>query len=257
MTKIHHTAIVDPTAVLDEGCCIGPYCNVGPKVFLGKSCLLYSHVVLHGPCAIGARNTFYPFCSIGQRTQDLKYEGEPTLLEIGERNTFREGVTVNRGTTPKSKTVIGNYSNFLAYSHVAHNCKVGNHIVFSNSATLAGHVCVGDYAIIGGLTAAHQFCRIGQHAIVGGCSKIVQDVPPFMIADGNPAEIHGVNVIGLKRFGFGEGELLTLKEAYRLLYRSNLNVQQALERIRQEMEPNRNINALISFVTSSNRGIIR
>ncbi|QQY08314.1 MAG: acyl-ACP--UDP-N-acetylglucosamine O-acyltransferase [Candidatus Xiphinematobacter sp.] len=257
MTRIHHTAIVDSTAILEEGCCIGPYCNVGPKVFLGKSCVLHSHVVLHGPCTIGVKNTFYPFCSIGQRTQDLKYEGEPTHLEIGKSNTFREGVTINRGTTQKSKTVIGNYSNFLAYSHVAHDCEVGNHIVFSNGATLAGHVCVEDHAVIGGLTAAHQFCRIGQHAIVGGCSKIVQDVPPFMIADGNPAEIHGINVVGLKRFGFGEGELLTLKGAFRILYRSNLNVQQALKRIRQEMGSSSNINTLISFITSSHRGIIR
>jgi len=257
MTKIHHTAIVDPAAVLDEGCCIGPYCSVGPNVFLGESCVLHSHVVLSGPCTIGARNTFYPFCSIGQCSQDLKYEGEPTLLEIGESNTFREGVTINRSTTQKSKTVIGNCSNFLAYSHVAHDCKVGDHIVFSNSATLAGHVCVEDYAIIGGLTAAHQFCRIGQHSIIGGCSKIVQDVPPFMIADGNPAEVHGINVVGLKRFGFEEDELLALKGAYRLLYRSNLNVQQAIKRIQGEMGPNRNINALVSFVISSNRGIIR
>lgn len=256
MIKIHPTAIVDSTVILDEGCHIGPYCQVGPGVLLGKDCILHSHVVLQGPCAIGAQNIFYPFCSIGQRTQDLKYRGEPTALEIGTSNTFREFVTINRSTTPESKTVIGDHGNFLAYSHIAHDCTVGNHILFSNNGTLAGHVRVEDYAIIGGLTAVHQFCRIGQHAIIGGCSKIVQDVPPFMIADGNPAAIHGINIIGLKRFGFRESEVSMLKKAHRFLYRSKLNLQQALEKL-QEMQPNNNINLLISFVTSSNRGIIR
>lgn len=257
MTNIHPTAIVDSTVLLDEECHIGPYCNLGPKVILGKGCVLHSHVIIHGPCVVGAQNAFYPFCSIGQRTQDLKYRGEPTVLEIGEGNTFREFVTINRSTTPESKTMIGNHGHFLAYSHIAHDCIVGNYIVFSNNSTLAGHVCVGDYATIGGLTAVHQFCRIGQHAIVGGCSKIVQDVPPFMIADGNPATIHGINSVGLKRLGFADSEVAMLKEAHRLLYRANLNVQQAMKQIQEEMRPNKNINILISFVISSNRGIIR
>lgn len=257
MTEVHPTAVIDPSAIIGNGCLIGPYCVIGPEVVLGENCILYNHVVLQGPCIIAARNKFYPFSSIGQRTQDLKYQGEPTLLQIGEGNTFREFVTINRSTAPESQTIVGNHGNFLAYSHIAHDCIVGDHVVFSNNGTLAGHVVVEDYAIIGGLTAVHQFCRIGQHAITGGCSKIVQDVPPFMVVDGNPAKVRGVNVRGLMRRGFEDWELSTFKKAYQILYRSNLNVCQALEKIREEMPLSPHIQALLSFVESSKRGIIR
>jgi UDP-N-acetylglucosamine acyltransferase len=257
MTEIHPTAVIDPSAVIDDGCKIGPYCVIGPEVVLGKDCILHEHVVMRGPSHIGAQNEFYPFSSIGQRTQDLKYQGEPTSLIIGEGNIFREFVTVHRSTLPGSKTVIGNQGNFLAYSHIAHDCVVGNHVIFSNNGTLAGHVCVGDYAIIGGLTAVHQFCRIGEHAITGGCSKIVQDVPPFMIVDGNPAEVRAVNTIGLKRRGFKEDEISALKEIYRILYRSDLNVRQALERIRKEIPCSTSVETLLSFIESTSRGIVR
>ena len=171
----------------------------------------------------GAKNKFYAYCSIGQQTQDLKYRGEPTYLEIGDENTFREFVTVNRSTTSEGKTRIGNSGNFLAYSHIGHDCTVGDHVVFSNNGTLAGHVQVGDHAVMGGLTAVHQFCRIGRFAITGGCSKIVQDVPPFMIADGNPAEIRGVNLIGLERKNYPPESVKLIKEAFRLIYRSKYN----------------------------------
>lgn len=256
MTEIHPTAIVDSSAVIGDDCKIGPYCVVGPRVELGENCILHGHIVLQGPTIIGRQNEFYPFCSIGERTQDLKYKGEPTQLKIGDHNVFREFVTVNRSTLRESQTVIGNQGIFLAYSHVAHDCTVGNHVVFSNNGTLAGHVIVEDYAIIGGLTAIHQFCRIGQHAITGGCSKIVQDVPPFMIADGNPAEARGINTIGLKRRGFHESEISALKDAHRILYRSQLNVRPALKRIREEVPLIEPVQAFLSFVESSSRGIV-
>jgi len=257
MTDIHPTAIVDPSAVVGEGTEIGPYCVVGPEVLLGEHCHLMAHVTLAGPTRIGNGNRIYPYCSIGQRSQDLKYVGEPTYLEIGDRNTFREFCTVNRGTAPGSKTTIGNDGNFLAYAHVAHDCVVGNHVIFSNNGTLAGHVIVEDHAVIGGLTGIHQFCCIGQYAITGGCTKIVQDVPPFMIADGNPAEVRGINQVLLERQGFAPEEIRLLREAYKLIYRSNLNTSQALEAIRRDLPETPSLIAVISFIAASKRGIVR
>ena len=204
-TQIHPTAVIHPSAQIGDDCEIGPYSIIGPNVTLGAGCWLQHHVSLHGPSAIGTRNQFYAFSSIGQKSQDLKYIAEPTYLEIGDNNCFREFVTVHRGTAPGSITKVGNQGNFLAYSHIAHDCIVGDHVIFSNNGTLAGHVEVGHHAIIGGLTAIHQFCRIGDFALTGGCSKIVQDVPPFMIADGNPAKIRSYNKVGLERYGIRLG----------------------------------------------------
>src|SRR3982751_1888965 len=226
--QIHPTAIVDLSAELGAGTTVGPYCIVGPKVSLGDECSLQHHVTLQGPMKAGAKNKFYAYCSIGQQTQDLKYSGEPTYLEIGDANTFREFVTVNRSTSSEGKTRIGNGGNFLAYSHIGHDCVVGDSVVFSNNGTLAGHVEVGDHAIMGGLTAVHQFCRIGRYAITGGCSKIVQDIPPFMIADGNPAEIRGINLVALERKNFPAESVKLIKEAFRLIYRSKYNTRQAI-----------------------------
>ncbi len=257
MNSIHPTAVVDAGAELGDGVRIGPHCVIGAGVRIGNDCELRSHVTLGGPCVIGARNLFYPFCSIGERSQDLKYTGEPTHLEIGDDNSFREFCTANRGTAPGALTRIGSRNNFLAYSHVAHDCTIGNDIVFSNNGTVAGHVEVMDHAIIGGLSGVHQFCRIGRHAIVGGCTKIVQDVPPFMIADGNPAEVRGVNVVGLERRGFAPETLRLLREAYRQLYRSNANVKQSLEVIRGKLELIPEVIELLEFVEGSQRGIIR
>jgi len=257
MSKIHPAAILDSSAQIGEGCQIGPYCVVGAGVQLGADCVLHNHVTLAGPSTIGVGNVFYPYCSIGQRTQDLKYETEPTFLLIGDGNTFREFSTVNRGTAPEAKTTIGSRGNFLAYSHIAHDCSVGNDVIFSNNGTLAGHVTVEDFAVIGGLTAVHQFCRIGQHAITGGCSKIVQDVPPFFIADGNPAEVRGVNIVGLERRGFDVANIRSLREAYKIIYRSNLNTKQALEAIRAQIPSNPQIEDLVAFIEGSKRGIVR
>jgi UDP-N-acetylglucosamine acyltransferase len=254
---IHPTAIIDSVAEIAGDAEVGPYCVIGPDVVIGSGCVLTNHVTVAGPAKVGLGNLFFPFCSIGQRSQDLKYAGEPTFLEIGDNNSFREFCTVNRGTMPETKTVIGSYNNFLAYSHVAHDCLVGDHVIFSNNGTLAGHVIVEDYAVIGGLSGVHQFCRIGKHAILGGCTKIVQDVPPFFIADGNPAEIRGVNQVGLERRGFSVEEIRVLREAYRLLCRANLNVKQACEAIRAELPSNDHTEHLLAFIEASKRGIVR
>ncbi len=255
--KIHPTAVVDPRAQLGADCEIGPYCVVGPGVELGPECWLQHHVSLNGPSKIGRGNRFFAFTSIGQQTQDLKYVGEPTHLEVGDGNCFREFVTVHRGTAPGSATRIGSGGNFLAYTHIAHDCTVGDGVIFSNNGTLAGHVEVGDFAIIGGLTAVHQFCRIGRYALTGGCSKIVQDVPPFMIADGNPAKVRSFNKVGLERNGFSEDATRCVKEAYRLIYRSELNLQQAVDQIRVDLPDSPEIQQIVAFVTSSPRGIIK
>jgi UDP-N-acetylglucosamine acyltransferase len=256
-TQIHPTAIVDPQAEIGSGTTVGPYCIVGAGVVLGADCWLQHHVTLAGPMKAGARNKFFAYCSIGQQTQDLKYQGEPTYLEIGDENTFREFVTVNRSTTAEGKTLIGHRGNYLAYSHIGHDCEVGDTVVFSNNGTLAGHVQVGDHAIMGGLTAVHQFCRLGRFAITGGCSKIVQDVPPFMIADGNPAKVRGINIVGLERNGFAAESIRAIKEAFRLIYRSKFNTRQAVEAIQQELPASAEISQIVEFIQSSERGIIR
>lgn len=256
-TQIHPTAVIDPAARLGEGVCVGPYCVIEADVELGDGCWLQHHVSLCGPSIIGRNNRFYACASIGQQTQDLKYRGEPTCLKIGDGNCFREFATVHRGTAPGSCTVIGNGGNFLAYSHIAHDCIVGDAVIFSNNGTIAGHVEVGDHAVIGGLTAVHQFCRIGRFALTGGCSKIVQDVPPFMIADGNPAVVRGVNLVALERHHFPEESVRRIKEAYRLIFRSKLNLHQASHLILEKLGGAPEIEQLLAFLTTSQRGIIR
>src|ERR1700738_2333517 len=233
--RIHPTAIVDAGAELGAGTMVGPYCVIGADIALGQNCWLQHHVTLCGPMRAGAGNKCNAYCSIGQQTQDLKYQGEPTYLEIGDENTFREFVTINRSTTTEGKTQVGSRGNFLAYSHIGHDCRVGNEVVFSNNGTLAGHVEVGDNAVMGGLTAVHQFCRIGRLAITGGCSKIVQDVPPFMMVDGNPAHVRHINQLGLERAGILPETVRTIKDAFRILYRSDLNTGQAVARMTAEL----------------------
>ena len=256
-THIHPTAVVDPGAELGDGVRIGAYCVVGPSVVLGARCRLHEHVVIAGPARIGADNEFFPLSSIGQRSQDLKYSGEPTYLEIGNGNCFREFVTVNRATAPEGRTRIGNQGNFLAYAHIAHDCTVGDGVIFSNNGTLAGHVDVADGVVLGGLTAVHQFCRIGRLAIAGGCSKIVQDTPPFMMVDGNPARVRHINQVGLERAGIAAETIRAIKDAFRVLYRSNLNTAQALQELQKDFAGNSEIAELIEFIATSQRGIIR
>src|SRR5213595_689867 len=255
--EIHPSAIVDSKAELRAGTIVGPYCIVGSDVMLGEGCLLQHNVTLCRQMRAEREKKFYAYCSIGQQTQYLKYAGEPTYLEIGNENTFREFVTVNRSTTSDGKTQIGSRGNFLAYSHIGHDCTVGNEVVFSNNGTLAGHVQVGDNAVMGGLTAVHQFCRIGRFAITGGCSKIVQDIPPFMIADGNPAEIRGVNLVGLERKNFPPENVKWIKEAFRLIYRSKYNTRQALEAVRKDLPQSAEIREIVEFIEKTERGIIR
>jgi UDP-N-acetylglucosamine acyltransferase len=252
---IHPTAVVHANAQIGHDCSIGPFCVVGEHVVLGPGCHLHSHVVIDGYTTLGARNEVFPFASIGLKTQDLKWKGGITRTQIGDENTFREQVTVHSATGDGETTIIGSNNHILAYSHIAHNVRLGNQIIMSNVATLAGHVIVEDFAIIGGLAAIHQFCRIGKMSIVGGCSKVVQDVPPFMLADGNPAETKTVNKIGLERHHLSDEAQAALRQAYKILFREGLTVSNALVRIEQELPPLPEVQYLVQFVRSSERGI--
>lgn len=257
MTEIHPTAIIESGAELDEGVKIGPYCIIGAHVKIGKNTKIMGHVYLDGWTTIGPQCTIFPFASIGTQTQDLKYKGATTFVEIGERTTLREYVTVNSGTNEGDVTRVGARCHIMAYSHVAHQCVVGNEVIISNAGTLAGHVIVEDGAIIGGLCGVHQFVRIGRMCIIGGCSKATQDIPPFMMADGNPATIHGLNTVGLQRHNVPEETRRILKEAHRIIYRQNLTVHKALETIKTELSPCPELEHLVAFIASSERGIAR
>jgi UDP-N-acetylglucosamine acyltransferase len=257
MKGIHPTAIIDPSAVIGSGTKIGPYSVVGAGVVLGEHCVLHNHVTITGPTRIGSHNEFYPYGSIGQKTQDLKYAGEPTFLEIGDHNCFREFVTINRATEAHAITKIGHHGNFLAYTHIGHDCLIGDHVIFSNNATLGGHVIVEDYVVIGGFGGIHQFCRIGQHAMIGGITKIVQDVPSFMIADGNPAKIRGINQTGLERRGVGASDIRELWDAYKMIYRKALNTAQAVEALQKKYPESPLVQELLVFIAASKRGIVR
>ncbi|TLD69444.1 acyl-ACP--UDP-N-acetylglucosamine O-acyltransferase [Phragmitibacter flavus] len=255
-SQIHATAIVHPDAVIGEDVVVGPYCVIGEGVRIGDGCTLQNHVTICGPSVIGERNQFFSFTSIGQRTQDLKYAGEPTYLEVGDDNVFREFCTVNRGTLPGTKTIVGSHNHFLSYCHIAHDCVVGNHVIFSNNGTLAGHVIVEDHVILGGLTAVHQFCRLGKHSITGGCSKIVQDCMPFTIADGNPARTRSINQVGLQRNGYGDDQVAAIRKAYKTFFRSKLNMAQAVERLKSEGGMTAEVAHMVAFVEGSQRGMV-
>lgn len=255
--EIHPTAILHPGASIGAGCRIGPYCVIGEHVVLGAECHLHSHVVIDGHTRLGAGNEIFPFASIGLKTQDLKWKGGITRTEIGDRNTFREYVTIHSATSDGEVTRVGSGNHILAYCHLAHNVTLGNGVIMSNVATLAGHVTVEDNAVIGGLAAVHQFCRIGRMAIIGGCSKVVQDVPPFMMADGNPAETRTVNKVGLERNGIGAESQNALKGAYKILFREGLTIPNALARIEAELPGVPEIAHLVDFIRKSERGISR
>jgi UDP-N-acetylglucosamine acyltransferase len=255
MDGIHPTAIVHPRAQIGEDSLIGPYCVVGEHVVLGAGCRLHSHVVIDGHTTLGEGNEIFPFASLGLKTQDLKWNGGITRTHIGDHNTFREYVTINSATGDGEVTQVGSRNHILAYSHIAHNVVLGNHVIMSNVATLAGHVVVEDYAVIGGLAAIHQFCRIGRMAMVGGCSKVVQDVPPFMMADGNPAQTRTINKIGLDRNGVAEEVQAALKQAYKILFRQGLTIPNALDRIKAKLPGLPEIQQLIDFTRASERGI--
>ena len=253
--SIHPTAIIHPGAKIGANCLIGPYCVIGEQVELGANCVLHSHVVIDGHTRLGSGNNIYPFASIGLKTQDLKWKGGVTRTEIGDNNCFREYVTIHSATNDGDATVVGSRNNILAYCHVAHDCQLGNDIIMSNVATLAGHVTVGDRAVIGGLAAIHQFCRIGKFSMIGGCSKVVQDIPPFMIGDGNPAETRTINKVGMERHGISEEAAAAMKSAYKILFREGLNIPNACTKIEAELPQVPEIKHLVEFVRSSERGI--
>jgi UDP-N-acetylglucosamine acyltransferase len=226
-------------------------------VELGADCTLHSHVVIGGHTRLGAGNEVFPFASLGLKTQDLKWEGGVTRTEIGDHNTFRECVTVNSATGDGEVTRVGSHNHILAYAHIAHNVTLGNYVIMSNVATLAGHVLVEDHAVIGGLAAIHQFCRIGKLSLIGGCSKVVQDVPPFMIVDGNPAATRSVNKVGLERHGVSKEAQAALRQAHRILFREGLAIPNALARIEQELPPLPEIQHFVQFARTSQRGLTK
>jgi UDP-N-acetylglucosamine acyltransferase len=251
---IHPTAIIHPQAQIGSGCEIGPYCVIGEHVALGEKCKLHSHVVIDGHTKLGKENEIFPFASIGLKTQDLKWKGGVTRTEIGDHNTFREYVTIHSATSDGDATRIGSHNHILAYSHIAHDCVLGSHIIMSNAATLGGHVIVEDHATIS-ISAVHQFCRIGKFAMIGGCSKVVQDVPPFMIADGNPAETRTINKVGMERHGISDEAQNALKQAYKILFREGLSIPNALVKIEKELPSLPEVQHLVQFVRASERGI--
>jgi UDP-N-acetylglucosamine acyltransferase len=255
--SIHPSSIVQPGARIPESCQIGPFCTIGPHVELGEECTLISHVVLDGHTRIGARNTFYPFCSVGVAPQDLKYKGEPTLAEIGDGNIIRECVTVSRGTVGGGGlTRIGSDCLLMAYAHVGHDSLIGSHCILANSATLAGHVIVEDHATLGAFCPVHQHCIVGQYAFVGGGTIVTQDVLPFSLTSARREnKAFGINKIGLERRGFSRERLDRLQKAFRLLVASKMNTTQALEQMRA-MEGD-DVAALVAFVERSQRGVIK
>src|SRR5580698_7147987 len=259
MTTIHPTAIVDSGAKVHSTCKIGPYCVVGAGVELGEGCDLASHVAIEGPTKIGAHNRLFPFCSIGLAPQDLTYAGEPTRLEIGDHNTIREFVTINRGTVKGGGlTQVGSHNLVMAYTHIAHDCRVGDHVILANAATLGGHVTVGDWAQVGALCPVHHFVRIGEYAFVGGGTTITRDVLPFSkTAAARDTHAYGINAVGLERRGFNKERIAKIHHAYKVLLASKLNTSQALEKLKTESDRGEDVERLIQFIEASERGVIK
>ena len=259
MPDIHSTAIVDPAAKIAEGCQIGPYCIVGPDVTLAEGVELRSHVVVEGRTTIGARTRIFPFSSIGQIPQDLKYRGEAAELRIGADNIIREHVTMNIGTEGGGMlTEVGDGCLFMIGAHVAHDCRIGNRVIMANNATLGGHVTVEDHAIIGGLAAVHQFVRIGRNAMVGGMTGVEHDVIPYAMAFGDRARLQGLNVVGLKRHGFDRSEIQALTAAYRMLFSDDATLAERVERVADQMGEAKGVAELVNFVRAdSSRALCR
>ena len=255
---IHPSAIVEDGAVIGAGVHIGPFCYIGSQVEIGEGTVLKSHVVVNGITKIGRDNEIYQFASIGEVNQDLKYAGEPTRVEIGDRNRIRESVTIHRGTAQGGNlTKVGSDNLLMINAHIAHDCVIGNRCIFANNATLGGHVTVDDFAIIGGMTAVHQFCVIGAHVMVGGCSGVAQDVPPHVIAQGNHATPFGLNIEGLKRRGFDKESLHAIRNAYKILYRSGKTLEEAKPEIAELAQQHAAVQLFVDFFERSTRGIIR
>lgn len=253
---IDSRAVVSPKAKLGENVSVGPYTVVEDDVVVGDGTWIGPHVVVWSGARVGNNCKIFPAASVGGPPQDLKYKGEPTTLEVGDNTVIRECATLNRGTVESGKTVIGSHGLFMAYSHVAHDCRVGNHVIMANCCALGGHVSLGDWVIIGGLTPVHQFSRIGDHVMIGGGYRVSKDVPPFILAGQDPLMFEGLNSIGLKRRGFSHKTIEVIEKAYHILYKSNLNVSQALKRIKEEIEMIPEVQKIIDFISHSDRGII-
>jgi UDP-N-acetylglucosamine acyltransferase len=262
MANIHPTAIVDPQAELDASVTVGPYTLVGPHVKIGAGTTVAGHVVIEGHTTIGRENRVFQFASIGAANQDKKYQGEPTELVIGDRNTIREFTTLQVGTVQdKARTTIGNDNWLMAYVHVAHDCIVGDHTTLANNATMAGHVEIGDWVTIGGLTGIHQFVKVGAHAMVGFASAVAQDVPPYMLVDGNPLAVRGINQIGLRRRDFSDARIAAIKQMHKLLYREGRTLEAARAAIdalaRSAPEAAADVALMSGFLAAATRGIAR
>jgi UDP-N-acetylglucosamine acyltransferase len=257
--NVHPTAIIDPQAKIHPSCKIGPYCVIGPQVQLGEGCHLVSHVAIEGPSKIGADNGFFPFSSIGMAPQDMTYAGEPTQLEIGDHNEIREFVTISRGTIKGGGvTRVGNYNLIMAYTHIAHDCVVGDRVILANAATLGGHVTVEDWAVVGALCPVHQYVRIGAHSYVGGGTTITKDVLPFSkTVAARDTHAYGLNAIGLERRGFSKERIRKIHHAYKVLLASKLNTSQALKMLKAEPDSGEDVEMLIRFIESSERGVIK
>jgi len=253
--QIHKTAIVSKNAILADDICIGPYTFIGDNVFIGDGSKIDAHCLIEGHTIIGKSCEIFTGAVIGSRPQDLKYKGEKSFLEIGDNNVIREYCTFNLGTGDGGKTVVGSNNLFMAYSHIAHDCIVGNNCVIANNGTLAGHVAIEDKALVGGLVAIHQFVRVGRLSIIGGCSKVVQDIPPYSTCDGHPARVYGLNLIGLKRSGTSKESIGQLNRAFKILFNSGLTAKHALEKIEKEIKPCEETSYLVNFVKNSQRGL--
>ncbi|TVO53918.1 MULTISPECIES: acyl-ACP--UDP-N-acetylglucosamine O-acyltransferase [Denitromonas] len=255
---IHSTAIIHPDAKLADGVSVGAYSIIGPHVEVGADTRIGPHVVIEGHTRIGRENEIFQFCSIGGSPQDKKYDDEPTRLEIGDRNTIREYCSFNVGTSQDvGVTRIGSDNWIMAYVHVAHDCQVGDHTIFANNATLAGHVHVGDWAILGGFTGVHQFVRVGAHSFCGVSTVLLQDLPPYVTVSGNPSRPHGINSEGLKRRGYSSESIMAIKRAYRALYRSGLSLEEARKVIAEAAVEHEAVKPFSDFIAVSSRGIVR
>lgn len=262
VVNIHPTAIIEPGAQLGSGVKVGPYSIIGSNVAIGENTIVGSHCVIDGHTTIGSDNNFYRYCSIGGMPQDKKYNGEPTKLTIGNGNTVREYVTINTGTVQDiGTTSLGDNNWIMAYVHIAHDCQVASNTIIANAVQLAGHVSIGDWAILGGLSAVHQFVRIGAHSMIGGTSSIRQDIPPYIMGAGDPFRPVGINSEGLNRRGFSAEVISQLKEAYKILYRRKLSVVEATAQMsklqKKHPDAESSLQLLISFLESSDRGIVR
>jgi UDP-N-acetylglucosamine acyltransferase len=255
---IHPTAIIHPDARLADGVTVGPYAVISERVSIGRGTKVGPHAVIKPFVEIGCDNDIYQFASIGEVPQDLKFGGEETRLVIGDRNTIREFTTLNRGTVGGGgATTIGSDCLIMAYAHVAHDCVIGDHAILANSVQMGGHVHIGEYAILGGGTVIHQFVRVGEHSMIGGGSALPQDIPPYTIAAGNRAELSGLNLVGLSRRGFSADSIAALKKAYRIIFRSGLTVKDAMKKVGEEVPHTPEVDRLVEFMTTSERGVCR